>query len=117
MRGRKIAAYNTAAGYSGAQGYSDNSLVYPYPNQADNSLRVTAVDLAGEASGFRGRIAGVMHTPQRAARDFAVGQTIDGQGLFAGRSFMALHCCVPTYSITSADVGVAFIDLVGPWRS
>ena len=117
VRGRKTAAYNTASGYSGTQGYSGGSLVYPYPNQADNSLRVTAVDLAGEASGFRGRIAGVMHTPQRAALDFVAGQTIDGQGLFAGRSFMALRCGGPAYSITSDNVGVAFIDLVGPWRS
>ena len=117
VRGCKTAAYNTASGYSGTQGYSGGSLVYPYPNQADNSLRVTAVDLAGEASGFRGRIAGVMHTPQRAALDFVAGQTIDGQGLFAGRSFMALRCGGPAYSITSDNVGVAFIDLVGPWRS
>ncbi len=109
---RKVAPYNLGGGYSGTQAYNGNA--WPYPNGADNSLRLSAVEIAQGFGGLRGRVAGLYHSPQVMGNAFGTGDRIDGQGEFAGRTFMALRAGAAGASLDSA--GTAFIDTTGPWR-
>lgn len=111
---KKGAAYNTGNNaYSGTSSYD---LVYgiPYPNGADNSLRLSPVDVFVGGSGIRGRVAGAYHTPQAVGDGFSVGAVVDGYGDYAGRSLIALR--VGGTSLPLASAGVVFVDTTGPWR-
>ena len=110
--GKKVSAHNTAANYSGRTGYNGNTL--PYPNGADNSLRLAPLEVLVGASGFRGRVAGVYHSPQVCADAFASGDKVPGDGAFAGRTMMAVRTGMTDGSLSAA--GVLFVDLTG-WRS
>jgi hypothetical protein len=107
---RKIAAYNTAAGYSGTSNYNQNSFVYP--NTADNALLVSQVELQVGTS-VRGRVAGAFHSPQILNDAFSTRDFIDGTGPFSGKRFMALRAGTPG----SSTYGAMFVDVTGPWRS
>ncbi len=109
---RKVAPYNLGGGYSGTQQYNSNA--WPYPNGADNSLRLSAVEIAQAFGGLRGRVAGLYHTPQMMGEAFGTGDRIDGQGEFAGRIFVALRAGPTGGGLDGA--GTAFIDTTGPWR-
>lgn len=110
---RKASAYATAAAYSGLASYSNQGI--PYPNPADNSLRVSRLDLLIGSTGFRGRVPGVYHTPHVIGEAFATGDRIAGSAEFAGRTLMALRCGPPNAAI--ANAGCVFVDLTGPWRA
>ena len=107
---KKVSAYNVAPGYSGTTAYS-SGLTLPYPNGADNSLRLSPVELLVGASGFRGRVAGVFHSPQALGESFATGMTVPGSGAFAGRTMMAVRAG----PVTAGTAGTAFIDM-SDWR-
>lgn len=109
---RKVAPYNLGGGYSGTQAYNANA--WPYPNGADNSLRLSAVEIAQAFGGLRGRVAGLYHTPQMTGEAFGTGDRIDGQGEFAGRTFIALRAGPTGGGLDGA--GTAFVDVTGPWR-
>lgn len=109
---KKVAAHNTAAAYSGMAAYNGNAL--KYPNGPDNSLRLSPLELLGD-EGLRGAVAGVLHTPQGIGGAFAAGDTINGEGVFAGRKLVAVRVGPPGGAVDSA--GTAFIDASGPWRS
>lgn len=109
---RKSSAYAAAAAYSGLAGYSNQGI--PYPNPADNSLRVSRLDLLIGSTGFRGRIPGIYHTPHVVGEAFVTGDLVAGSGEFAGRTLMALRCGPPGAAI--ANAGCVFVDLTGPWR-
>lgn len=106
---KKVAAHNLSAGYSGTSGYNPNGMLYP--NGADNSLRVSPVEVFANG-GIRGQLAGVMHSPQL-LDGFSTGDIVQGTGEYLGRSFCALAVGAP--GATSAP-GVAFVDITGPWR-
>ena len=106
---KKIAAFNTAAGYSGSTVYNSDGL--SYPNPADNSLRLTPVEVV-ESGSLRGLIPGVYHCPQRLVGFFATGDLVQGTGAFAEDTFMAL-AVGPQYG---GNPGVVFIKLTGSWR-
>lgn len=110
---KKGGAYGSTAAYSGVPSYGS---IYgiPYPNGADNSLRLSPVDVFVGTSGIRGRVAGAFHTPQAVGEGFSIGAIVDGQGDYAGRSFIALRVG-PTASPLSA-AGTVFVDTTGPWR-
>jgi hypothetical protein len=112
VQGKKISAYNTAAAYSGVAAYAANTI--PYPNPADNSLRLSGVELLVGASGLRGQIPGVFHTPQVIGSEFQAGMVVEGEGAFAGRSLVCVRVGPPG---GTTGVGVAFVDITGPWRS
>lgn len=109
---KKVAAHNTGAGYAGLTAYNGNAL--PYPNGADNSLRLSPVEVLVGTSGFRGRVAGVYHSPQQLGNSFSTGDKVPGEGVFAGKTFMAVRAGPPAAALASA--GTLFIDLTGPWR-
>lgn len=106
---KKVAAFNTTLGYSGSNVYNGDSLVYPNP--ADNSLRLTPVEVV-ENGTLRGVLPGVYHCPQRVLGFFATGDLVQGTGLFANDTFMAL-AVGPQQGGTP---GVVFIKLTGSWR-
>lgn len=110
---KKGGAYSAGAAYSGTSSYGSNYGI-PYPNGADNSLRLSPVDVFVGASGIRGRVAGVYHTPQAVGDGFSTGAIVDGQGDYAGRSLVALRVG-PTGSPLSV-AGTVFVDATGPWR-
>ena len=110
---KKQAAYCSSQSYSGTSNYG-SAFSIPYPNGADNSLRLSTVDLFLGTSGIRGVVAGVYHTPQAVGDAFSTGAIVDGQGDYAGRSFIALRVG-PTASPLSA-AGTVFVDTTGPWR-
>lgn len=109
------AGASSSSSHSGTARYSPMAM--PYPNRADNALRIALVDLVVGAEGVRGQLPGVYHTPQLARADFTTGMRVTGQGEFAGRTFMALRCGPPADAMTSTNAGVAFIDVTGPWRA
>lgn len=106
---KKVAAFNTAVGYSGSNVYNGDNLVYPNP--ADNSLRLTPVEVL-ENGALRGVLPGVYHCPQRVSGFFAAGDLVRGTGLFANDTFMAL----PVGPQFGGTPGVVFIKLTGSWR-
>ena len=110
---KKGGAYSAGSAYSGTSSYSSTYGI-PYPNGADNSLRLSPVDVFVGTSGIRGRVAGVYHTPQAVGEGFSTGAIVDGQGDYAGRSFVALRVG-PTSSPLSV-AGTVFVDTTGPWR-
>jgi hypothetical protein len=112
VQAKKISAYNAAAAYSGVTAYSANTI--PYPNPADNSLRLSAVELLVGASGLRGQVPGVYHTPQVIGSEFQAGMVVAGEGAFSGRSLICVRVGPPG---GTTGVGVAFVDITGPWRS
>lgn len=109
---RKASAYHASANYSGISGYSNQAV--PYPNSADNSLRISRLDLLIGSTGFRGVIPGVFHVPQALGESFLTGDTVGGTGEFAGKTLMALRCNSPTGA--SQNAGCVFVDITGPWR-
>lgn len=109
---KKVAAHNTGAGYAGLAAYNGNAL--PYPNGADNSLRLSPVEVLVGTSGFRGRVAGVYHSPQQLGNSFSTGDKVPGEGVFAGKTFMAVRAGPPAAALASA--GTLFIDLTN-WRA
>lgn len=108
---KKLGAYNTGAAYSGAVGYNGNT--FAYPNPADNSLRLSPVELQ-VGRGVRGRFAGVCHCPQQLADSFSTGDIVSGSGDFAGLSFMALRVGPPGAAL--ANAGTVFVGCSGSWR-
>lgn len=109
---KKVAAHNTGAGYAGLTAYNGNAL--PYPNGADNSLRLSPVEVLVGTSGFRGRVAGVYHSPQQLGNSFSTGDKVAGDGAYSGRTMMAVRTGPPGAAV--ANAGTLFIDLTGPWR-
>lgn len=110
---RKVSAYNFREAYAGTLTYNSNG--WPYPNGPDNSLRLAALEVAQGFGGVRGRVAGVYHSPQVLGDAFGSGDRIDGQGDFAGRTFMALRAGPPGADRSRA--GTVFVDVTGPWRT
>ena len=96
--------------FSGSAGYATMPLTFPNPS--DNSLRVGPVDLY-QGGDLRGVLPGVYHSPQPliGSGAFATGQRIVGQGPYADRIFEAITVGDPGNSA----VGVAFVDISGPW--
>lgn len=109
---KKIAAHNLGSGYSGTTAYNSNALMYP--NRPDNSLRLSPIEIFAGGH-IRGRVAGVYHSPQIFGESFQTGDPVQGTGIYAGRTFMALRVGGPGIQLSNA--GVAFIDITGPWRT
>lgn len=105
---KKIAAFNTSAGYSGGTAYNGDGLLYP--NAGDNSLRLTSVEVV-ENGTLRGAIPGVYHCPQKLVGFFSTGDLVQGTGAFSEDTFMAL-AVGPQYG---GAPGVVFIKLTGSW--
>jgi len=109
--GKKVASHNTAGAYSGSSGYNSNG--FTYPNPADNALRLSPVELV-IATGLRGRIPGVYHTPQLLGDAFATGDLVTTDASLGGRRMLALRCGPPAGS--AVQTGTMFVDVTGPWR-
>lgn len=107
----RVGALNITGAYSGRD-YS-GGLALIGPNPADNSLRLTPVELVHGGS-LRGPLRGLYHTPQAmAVGTFPIGSFVDGAGVYAGRKMLALG--VGRVSDPLNSVGTAFIDATGPW--
>ena len=105
---RKVSASSSNSGtYSGMAGYS--SVIYVYPNIADNSLRLAPLELHHTTYGLLGRVAGVHHCAQFLADSFATGAEIVGEGVYSGKTLVALH-------VGPVAGGAVFIDTTGPWE-
>ena len=105
---RKISAANSGAAYSGMPAYAANT--FPYPNVADNSLRLAPLELHHSTYGLLGCVAGVYHCAQTLGESFATGGDFAGEGVFAGKKFLALR----TGPLAG---GTVFIDTTGPWEA
>ncbi|ABM33455.1 hypothetical protein QRO08_03805 [Paracidovorax citrulli] len=108
---KKVAAHNITQGYSGTSGYNSNS--YAYPSPVDFGLRLAPVEIAA-GTALRGRLPGVYHCAQVLGDAFNSGDTVAGEGAFAGRTLLALRCGAPSAGLSLA--GTVFIDLTGPWE-
>ena len=104
---RKVSASNSAAVYSGVSGYS--SIVYPYPNAADNALRLAPLELHHNNYGLMGQVSGVHHCAQALGDSFATGNEVAGEGAYAGKTLAILR-------VGPVAGGTVFIDAVGPWE-
>lgn len=96
--------------YSG----NDNALG-PHPSPIDGKLRMGPRFIFESDSVPRADIPGVYHVPQSgllsspiAPRDY-----MDGAGVLAGRTLVALPVCGYT---TAGREGWVFVDITGPWR-
>lgn len=86
-----------------------------FPSLVDNSLRLVPI-LMTEGSNLapRGEMPGAYHCPQTGVLA-AMGWDIvitSGEGSFAGKQLLGAHVGSPG----SANQGVGFFDIVGPWR-
>ncbi len=104
---RKTSAANSGATYSGMAGY--NTIVYPYPNVADNSMRLAPLELHQNVYGLLGRVAGVHHCAQVLGESFATGNELLGEGAYAGKTLTILR-------VGPVAGGTVFIDTTGPWE-
>ena len=90
----------------------------PFPSRVDNGLRLSPIVLSDGvmgADGPRGELPGAYHCPQTGvAANLAMGSVRDGEGVFAGRKLLVLHCGSPA---ASSGQGAGFFDITGPWRS
>lgn len=105
---RKISAGNSAATYSGVAGYNSN--VFPYPNAADNALRLAPLELHQSQYGLLGQVAGVHHCAQTLGDAFATDTVVQGEGVYAGKTLLALRVG------PLSTGGTVFIDTTGPWE-
>ena len=104
---RKLSASNSAAAYSGTAGYNAN--VFVYPNVADNALRLAPLELYHPNYGLLGRVPGVYHCAQTLGESFATGDEFLGEGVYAGKKFVALR-------VGPLAGGTVFIDTTGEWE-
>ena len=104
---RKISAHNSAGSYSGGAGYSNNT--FPYPNSANNALRLSPLELHHSTYGYLGDVAGVHHTAQTLGESFATDAPVQGEGAYAGRTLIALR-------VGPLAGGTVFVDSTGPWE-
>lgn len=86
-----------------------------FPSPVDNSLRLSSIMLSdGSSLSPRGEMPGAYYCPQSgvlAALGWDVTLT-KGQGQFSGKSILSTHIGPPG----SANQGLAFFDITGPWR-
>lgn len=102
------------AGYlSGADG-----TLGAFPSEVDGSLRLAPRFLAIPGKAPRSNLPGLYHVPQAEAfSTFKRGDIIPGTGALTGRKLMAVNTTTAlTASPTTANTGVSFIDITGPWR-
>lgn len=104
---RKLSASNSAAAYSGTAAYNTN--VFMYPNVADNALRLAPLELYHPNYGLLGRVPGVYHCAQTLGESFATGDEFLGEGVYAGKKFVALR-------VGPLAGGTVFIDSTGEWE-
>lgn len=104
---RKVSASNSGGAYSGMSGY--NSIVYPYPNAADNALRLAPLELHHNNYGLMGQVSGVHHCAQALGDSFATGNEVAGEGAYAGKTLAILR-------VGPVAGGTVFIDAAGPWE-
>ncbi len=83
-----------------------------YPNAADSSLILSRIALSDNGS-LRGRLRGVLATPQNAHASFSQFDRVTGQGAYSGQKLIAFKCGSPG-GITSQ--GVVFFNLTGAWE-
>lgn len=109
---RKVGAMNMGAAYSGESAYTGlGSTGIGFPNRSDGTLRVGEIELI-EGATIRGRVAGLLHTPQVIGAALGQGDLIPGSGVFAGKKLMA-QMVGPSATSSSGRV---FVDVSGPWR-
>lgn len=104
---RKVSASNSGAAYSGVSGY--NSILYPYPNAADNALRLAPLELHHNTYGLMGQVSGVHHCAQALGESFATCSEVAGEGAYVGKTLAILR-------VGPVAGGTVFIDAVGPWE-
>ena len=104
---RKISASNSVAAYSGTATYNVNT--FPYPNVADNALRLVPLELHHTQYGLLGRVPGAYHCAQTLGDAFGTGDLVPGEGVFAGKVFMAVR-------VGPLVGGTVFIDTTGLWE-
>lgn len=95
----------------------DSSGFGPGPSSVDGQIKLARCLLAESAtySPVRCAVPGVFLVPQLVPDfTFANGAIVDGSGAFAGRKLVAVATGTSASAVNG--IGVAFIDVTGPWR-
>lgn len=98
-------------------GRHSNSGLGPGPSSIDGQIKLARSMMAEQAiySAPRCAIPGVLIVPQLVADgQFLPGSVIDGSGALAGRKLLSV--LTSTNAAVASGLGVAFIDITGPWR-
>jgi hypothetical protein len=109
----------TTSSYSGS-----DALMGAFPSPVDGELKLSKRYFNTVPTGVSGAVRcdlpGMYSVPQSAAGDsFKLWDVAAGAGALAGRNLMALNPANTTMSASvagSANCGVSFVDITGPWR-
>lgn len=103
-------------GSSGAQSGRD-TLFGAFPSPIDGGLRLSR-RLVLESGVFapRGVLPGLYTVPQEQVGVLIAPLTVlPGTGTLSGRRILAIGCGASSYGYPSNQLGISFIDIVGPW--
>ena len=104
----KLSAHIQTAAQSGAA--NSGNLAFPDPD--NNGLLVGPVDVRA-GTGLRGRLPGILHSPQYIFDAISTLTVFDGAGVYAGKKLMAIRTGLTG---NAGNTGPLFVDLTGPWR-
>ena len=102
-------SHNTASGVSGS---GASAMTPVYPNGPNNGLILSRKLLVERGVALRGVSRGLLLAAQNCHSQFNWRDKVPGQGLYAGRTLMAVKCGVPA---GTNSTGVVFFDITGPW--
>ena len=108
QRAVKLSSYIQGTGQSGAA----NNTYLAFPDPTNNGLLVGPVDVKA-GTGLRGRIPGVLHSPQYIVDAISTLAVFDGAGVYSGKKLMAIRTGLTG---SSSNTGPLFVDITGPWR-
>ena len=111
----KIEFRSEIGNYSGASGRDASYGVFP--SAIDGGLRLSRCTLQeGPNMPLRGVLPGMYSVPQsEVGNSIAPLTVLPGTGPLAGRRILAIGCGASSYNYPSVQLGISFIDIVGPW--
>ena len=108
QRATKMSSHIHTQGQSGAV----NNSYLAFPDPTNNGLLVGPVDVKA-GTGMRGRIPGILHSPQYILDAIPTLSVFDGVGVYNGKKLMAIRTGLTG---NNASTGPLFVDITGPWR-
>lgn len=98
---------------SGASGAVSCALAPQYPNPCGNALLLSRKAIVEPGVALRGFLRGIYLTTQQCHPSFSHRDRIEGSGMQAGKSLLAIKCGSPAGAVSQ---GVIFADITGPWE-